>query len=101
MYLHRVRPSFFTSCLFIIPKCQTLCVCVYFINYNNENKTKSYPIYANTDFCNNNVGYSNAMPPRIYVICEPKHQKATHATAGPKARANAPSDRKMPKIVPF
>ena len=47
------------------------------------------------------VGHRSSNPPPIYVGVAPILQKRVEAQTGPKARANAPRERKIPKMVPF
>lgn len=41
------------------------------------------------------------MPPIRYVGVDPIDQKAVEDTMGPRARARAPRERKIPSTVPF
>lgn len=57
--------------------------------------------YDNLSLYNFTVGCTSKSPPMIYVTDEPINQKDADATAGPRALANAPNERKMPSTVPF
>lgn len=58
-------------------------------------------VYDNFSKYNFIVGYIRAMPPIMYVLVDPIDQNAVDATIGPRARASAPNERKMPNTVPF
>lgn len=47
------------------------------------------------------TGHSRAQAPIRYVVVDPMLQNAMLATTGPTALASAPSERNMPKTVPF
>ena len=57
--------------------------------------------YDNFNDRNMKAGKSKKNPPIRYVAFEPITQKAVAATIGPKLRARAPRERKMPRTVPF